>query len=85
MPKDPFTGTPNTKIANSARSDEARPTRDDIGNLFANRNSNLVIGVERKLAIDPVSFSRTTATADMMAGIRISISMMTLGPSRKRS
>ena len=29
-----------------------------------------MIGVERKLAIEPVSFSRTTAIADMIAGIR---------------
>jgi hypothetical protein len=38
-----------------------------------------VIGVERKLAMEPVSFSRTTAIADMMAGIRQSMSMNTLG------
>ena len=38
-----------------------------------------VIGVDRKLAIDPVSFSRTTPTAVIMAGIRISMSMMMPG------
>ncbi|GJE72686.1 hypothetical protein CHKEEEPN_4245 [Methylorubrum podarium] len=39
----------------------------------------MVTGVERKLAIEPVSFSRTTAMADMMAGIRMSSSIITLG------
>ena len=38
-----------------------------------------MIGVEWKLAIEPVSFSRTTPMVDMMAGINISISMITLG------
>jgi hypothetical protein len=38
-----------------------------------------VIGVERKLAIEPVSFSGTTAIADMIAGMRHNISMKTLG------
>ena len=38
-----------------------------------------VIGVERKLAIDPVSFSRATPTAVIIAGIRISTSMMRAG------
>ena len=38
-----------------------------------------MIGVERKLAIEPVSFSRTTAIADMIAGIRQSSSMKMLG------
>jgi hypothetical protein len=38
-----------------------------------------VIGVERKLAIEPVSFSRTTAIADMMAGMRHNMSIKTLG------
>ena len=44
-----------------------------------NRNSKRLIGVERKLAIEPVSFSRTTPIADMIAGMRMSISMITLG------
>ena len=38
-----------------------------------------VTGVERKLAIEPLSTSRTTPSAVMMAGMRISITMMTLG------
>ena len=37
------------------------------------------MGVERKLAIEPVSFSRTTAIADMIAGMRQSSSMKILG------
>ena len=36
-------------------------------------------GVERKLAMVPVSFSRTTLTADMIAGMSIRISMTSEG------
>jgi len=43
------------------------------------RYSSRVMGVERKLAIYPVSFSRTTAIADMIAGIRHKSSMKMLG------
>ena len=47
------------------------------------RNSNLLMGVERKLAIEPVSFSRTTPMVAMIAGIRTSIITMTLGTMEK--
>src|SRR5262249_9765217 len=43
------------------------------------RNSNLLMGVERKFAIDPVSFSRTTAMLAMIAGIKTSIITTVLG------
>ena len=36
------------------------------------------MGVDRKLAIEPVSFSRTTPMVAMIAGIRTSIITMTL-------
>ncbi len=39
------------------------------------RNSMRRTGVERKLAIVPVSFSRTTLIVDMIAGISIRISI----------
>ena len=42
-------------------------------------NSVRVTGVERKLAIEPVSFSRTTPMAAIIEGISTSISMMTEG------
>ena len=41
------------------------------------------MGVERKLAIEPVSFSRTTAMVAMIAGIKTSIITMTLGTMAK--
>jgi hypothetical protein len=43
------------------------------------RNSGRVTGVERKLAMVPVSFSRTTLIADMIAGISIRISIIIAG------
>ncbi len=49
------------------------------GSCLPSRNSNPVIGVDRKLAIDPVSFSRATPTAVIIAGIRISRSIIVPG------
>ena len=41
------------------------------------------MGVDRKLEIEPVSFSRTTPMVAMIAGIRTSIITMTLGTMEK--
>ena len=41
------------------------------------------MGVERKLAIEPVSTSRTTPMVAMIAGIRTSMITMTLGTMRE--
>ena len=41
------------------------------------------MGVERKLAIEPASFSRTTAMVAMTAGVKNNIIMMTLGTMAK--
>ena len=59
--------------------DEADQRDDDVGQLLAEQELEPVIGVDRKLAIDPVSFSRTTPTAVIIAGISISRSMMMPG------
>src|SRR5262249_3880257 len=82
-PKEPLTGTWNTNNdINSRRAKVNMPTAT-YGACLPTRNSNLVMGVERKLAIDPVSFSSTTAVPDMMTGTRISIITMTLGTIAK--
>ena len=74
-----MTGTWKMKIAIRSRAKKLIIATATYGSCLPMRNSNRVIGVERKLAIEPVSFSRTTAIADMIAGIRHSISMKMLG------
>src|SRR5713101_9788363 len=78
-PKDPLTGTWNTSSDISSRRVKVNIPTTTYGSCLPTRNSNLLMGVERKLEIDPVSFSSTTAVPDMMTGTRISIITMTLG------
>src|SRR6516165_5159307 len=78
-PNEPLTGTRNTSSDRSSRSVNVSIPTATYGTCLPARNSNLLIGVERKLEIDPVSFSSTTAVPDMMTGTRMSIITMTLG------
>src|SRR6516162_2710106 len=80
---EPLTGTSKTSSDISSRRVNVSIPTVTYGSCLPTRNSNLLIGVERKLAIEPVSFSSTTAVADMMTGTRISIITMTLGTMAK--
>src|SRR5262245_23651635 len=77
--KDPLTGTWKTKNAISTRRVNVNIPTATYGNCLPARNSNLLMGVERKFAIEPVSFSSTTAMVAMITVIKINIITITVG------
>jgi hypothetical protein len=66
--KGPLIGTRKTKVAIKNRKAKFTMAMPTYGSCLSNRNSNLVIGVERKLAIERFSFSWTSAMADRWQG-----------------
>ena len=76
---EPLTGTWNTNTANSSKLRKLTSAIATYGSCLPSKNSSVVMGVERKLAIDPVSFSRTTLIAVIIAGISISRIIMAPG------
>src|SRR5208282_808526 len=75
----PLTGTPITKTPRRAMVAKLTRANPTYGSCLPRRNSSLVTGVTYRLTIDPTSFSRTTPTAVIIAGISMSKSMITPG------